>query len=75
MNNSYILTMNQSLINKMIDKCLKSYGNEPFLLIETDYNCLYKRIRRKQEQDSTADLYEIINDVVYDYLTDNGQHW
>ncbi|WP_313798397.1 YqzH family protein [Cytobacillus sp.] len=63
--------MNRKLILKMVQNCLKQYNEEGDSLtinsrtFEEIYN---KIVAAKKEED---DLHDIVNDVVYGYITDS----
>lgn len=57
--------MEKKLIYKMIRQCFQQYEHEAS---EEDYEKLYKRVVEEVEEAEVA-LYELINDVVYEYLT------
>jgi hypothetical protein len=58
--------MEKKLIYKMIRQCFQQYEHEAS---EEDYQKLYDRIIEKKTQEEPITLYELINDVVYEYLT------
>ncbi|KAA0550383.1 hypothetical protein FZW96_03330 [Bacillus sp. BGMRC 2118] len=62
--------MDRTLIEKMIRNCLYQYQHtiESVPLSKEDYTELYERIMMIHRQDHT-DINEIIQDVVYEYLT------
>lgn len=57
--------MEKKLIYKMIRQCFQQYEHEAS---EEDYEKLYERVVKEAEEAQVA-LYELINDVVYEYLT------
>ncbi|MGG5253707.1 YqzH family protein [Neobacillus sp. SM06] len=63
--------MDKRLIEKMIQNCLKQYDSDretlPVGLREMDK--LYSQIYAVKAAEPEADLYEIVNDVVYEFLT------
>ncbi|XJZ26124.1 YqzH family protein [Bacillota bacterium Lsc_1132] len=63
--------MDKRLIEKMIKNCFKQYDSDreflPINLKEMDQ--LYNRIYTAKAAEPEADLYEIVNDVVYEFLT------
>ncbi|MBM7701634.1 YqzH family protein [Metabacillus iocasae] len=67
--------MDRLLIQKMLLNCLSHYGHESISLTTSEHHHLYDKVIEKKQLESSNDLYEIINDVVYDYLTDNGSIW
>ncbi|MEH7308265.1 YqzH family protein [Neobacillus drentensis] len=62
--------MDKKLVVKMIKNCFKQYYEADSMPIgEKDLEELTKRIFQLKEEEPTADLYEVINDTVYEYLT------
>lgn len=62
--------MEKKLIVKMIKKCFKQYCEADSLPIsEEELEELTQRILLAKEKEQTADLYELINDAVYEFLT------
>jgi hypothetical protein len=63
--------MEKTLINKMIRNCLTQYGYgaASVPLSEQDYENLSDKILTIKAQETSEDLYAIIHDVVYEYLT------
>ncbi|CAH2716363.1 hypothetical protein BACCIP111895_03548 [Neobacillus rhizosphaerae] len=62
--------MEKKLINKMIVNCFKQYYESDSMPIgEKDLEELTKRIFQIKEEEPTADLYEVVNDIVYEFLT------
>lgn len=61
--------MEITLLKKMIRNCLAQYGYEADPLSEKDYEHLSDRILAIKSQEPTEDLYAIIHDVVYEYIT------
>ncbi|WP_456278413.1 YqzH family protein [Bacillus sp. AK128] len=66
--------MEKPLIEKMIRNCLYQYQHtdESIPLSENDYSYLYERVLTIYKS-SKGDLHEIIEDVVYGYLTNNEE--
>jgi ATP-dependent RNA circularization protein (DNA/RNA ligase family) len=58
--------MEKKLIYKMIRQCFQQYEHEAS---EADYEKLYERILEELGEEEQIPLYELINDVVYEYLT------
>ncbi|MCM3599686.1 YqzH family protein [Robertmurraya korlensis] len=58
--------MEKKLIYKMIRQCFQQYEHEA---CEADYEKLYERIVEEQAQEEQVPLFELINDAVYEYLT------
>ncbi|PLS01662.1 YqzH family protein [Neobacillus cucumis] len=62
--------MDKKLVVKMIKNCFKQYYETDSIPIgEQDLNLLTNRILQWKEDEPTADLYEVVNDVVYEFLT------
>ncbi|MDP4162163.1 MAG: YqzH family protein [Bacillota bacterium] len=63
--------MDKKLIFKMIQNCFKQYyqNNENLPLSERDYEELYNQITQLKARHPEAELYEIINDSVYEFIT------
>jgi hypothetical protein len=67
--------MDTLFIQKMILTYFSHYGHPSITLTTCEQQTLYNEVIMKKQLDPTSDLYEIVNDVVYDYLTDNGNPW
>ncbi|WP_433958652.1 YqzH family protein [Cytobacillus horneckiae] len=65
--------MDKRLIYKMVQNCLKQYMEEPSSLkMDSDaFAEIYIKIKTSQNEDLDSDLNEIIDDVVYGYVTDS----
>jgi YqzH-like protein len=63
--------MEKKLIIKMIKNCFKQYYSEIDLLPMTsgDLEELADRIIQMKADQPTVDLYEAVNDTVYEFLT------
>jgi hypothetical protein len=63
--------MDKKFIYKMIKNVFKQYyqQGETLPLTEDDYSRLYEEIVALKEKEVAADLYDIINDVVYEFLS------
>ncbi|MBV7507227.1 hypothetical protein KW850_18345 [Bacillus sp. sid0103] len=62
--------MDKKLVVKMIKNCFKQYYEADSMPIgEKDLEEITKRIFQLKEEEPTADLYEVINDTVYEFLT------
>ncbi|WP_035429461.1 YqzH family protein [Bacillus sp. UNC322MFChir4.1] len=59
--------MNEKLIEKMITKSFQQYQCAPTL--QEDYKMLIERIQNILSSNTEVDLYEAIEDVVYEYIT------
>jgi hypothetical protein len=62
--------MEKKLVVKMINNCFKQYYETDSIPIsEQELEQLINRILQWKEDEPAADLYEIVNDVIYEYLT------
>jgi hypothetical protein len=62
--------MEKKLIKKMILNCFKQYYEaDPIPLNEKDMGKLIEEILKTKEEEPYADLYEVINDRVYEFLS------
>ncbi len=63
--------MDKRLIEKMIKNCLKQYDSDREMLPigSKKMDQLYNRIHEAKAMEPEADLHEIVNDVVYEFLT------
>lgn len=62
--------MDKKLIEKMIKNCFKQYYEpEAAPIGPHDLQVLAKRILKAKEEEPAADIYELVNDVVYEFLT------
>ncbi|WP_462412116.1 YqzH family protein [Neobacillus sp. Marseille-QA0830] len=62
--------MEKKLITKMILTCFKQYGEADSAPIgEKELDELTRQILLTKQQDPAADLYEVVNDKVYEFLT------
>lgn len=64
-------TMEKKLIIKMIRNCFKQYYSEADSLpmSSNDLEALADRIIQIKVEEPTVDLYEAVNDTVYEFLT------
>jgi hypothetical protein len=63
--------MDKKLVVKMIKNCFKQYYETGTMPIgDNDLEKLSKQILQTKAEEPTADLYEIVNDTVYEYLAD-----
>jgi len=58
--------MEKKLVYKRLRQCFQQYEHEAS---EEDYEKLYERIIEEQAKEEQIPLYELINDVIYEYLT------
>ncbi|SFA97430.1 MULTISPECIES: YqzH family protein [unclassified Bacillus (in: firmicutes)] len=63
--------MDKKFIYKMIENIFKQYyqHGENLPLNKSDYDRLYEEILTVKATETDADLYDIINDVVYEFLS------
>jgi hypothetical protein len=62
--------MEKKLIRKMILNCFKQYYEaDPIPLSDNEMEELIREILNAKEEEPTADLYEVINDQVYEFLS------
>jgi hypothetical protein len=64
--------MEEKFIKKMIRNYFYQYNhdNDSIPLTEREYEQLYEAIiRRKELEKDKGDIHDIVNDVIYDYLT------
>ncbi|UQD52642.1 hypothetical protein C0971_11850 [Bacillus methanolicus] len=64
--------MEEKFVMKMIENCFKQYGHsrESLPLSEDDCERLYQKVMDLIEEEPLGNLYTIVNDVVYEYLTE-----
>lgn len=67
--------MEEKLLIKMIEKCFQQYGrnliNNP--LDEEEMKELIRELVRQQQVDSSSEWFEMIEDIVYEYVTNQGK--
>lgn len=62
--------MEKKLVVKMIKNCFKQYyGGDSMPVSEQDLEVLTHRILQFKKEEPQADLYEVVNDLVYEFLT------
>ena len=63
--------MEKKLIIKMIKNCFKQYYSdiESLPVSEEDLEELADQIIQQQREQSSVELYEVVNDTVYEFLT------
>jgi hypothetical protein len=63
--------MNEKFVRKMIRNCFYQYNHteDTVPLSETDYELLLRKVLVLQKEANNTDLHEIVEDVVYEYLT------
>lgn len=63
--------MERKLVEKMITNCFKQYyEGDTAPISERDLERLAERIYLLKKEDPKADLFEVVNDAVYEFLTD-----
>jgi len=63
--------MEKKLVIKMVKNCFKQYYEADSTPIsEKDLEELVNRVFQIKEEEPTADLIDVVNDVVYEFLTD-----
>ncbi|MBS4191136.1 hypothetical protein KHA94_13180 [Bacillus sp. FJAT-49705] len=62
--------MDKKFIFKMIQSCLKQY-NESVSFGSVEFEEMYQKINLMKESEKESDLHDIVNDVVYGYITDS----
>jgi hypothetical protein len=69
--------VNKKLIFKMIQKGFVQYNHPPesLPLTEQDYEELFEAVCSRVQNEAESDLHDIIQDLVYDYLTEKGAPW
>ncbi|MBT2754824.1 hypothetical protein J7E71_02530 [Mesobacillus foraminis] len=63
--------MDKKLIQKMVKNCFLQYSSgdeEAVTLSEEEFEMMYSKILQMKMRDPNVDLYEIVHDVVYDFL-------
>ncbi|MCM3766472.1 MULTISPECIES: YqzH family protein [Bacillaceae] len=64
------MVMEKKLVVKMIKNCFKQYYRGDSLPVDDqEMEELVKRILQTKHEEPAADLYEVVNDMVYEYLT------
>ncbi|MGG3470876.1 YqzH family protein [Neobacillus pocheonensis] len=62
--------MEKKLVVKMIKNCFKQYYEADSIPVdEKDLEVLVNRVLQTKEEESNADLFELVNDAVYEFLT------
>ncbi|WP_078379941.1 YqzH family protein [Sutcliffiella halmapala] len=63
--------MEKKLLKKMIRNGFIQYRHDPesVPLSDDDYERLVGEVAEKLNEDTTAEVFEVINDVVYEYLS------
>ncbi|CAM3797238.1 YqzH family protein [Mesobacillus zeae] len=67
--------MDRSYIEKMVRKCFLqySYERDSMPLSGEDLEKIFGKIEKTRGEDPGADLIDIINDAVYEYLSNQGR--
>ncbi len=63
--------MNKLLLQKMIQKALNQYQLESNMLSSNDIDELTTKIINLKKHHPSNELYDIVQDVVYGYVTDS----
>ncbi|MBU8879241.1 hypothetical protein BGM26_09625 [Bacillus sp. FJAT-29790] len=64
--------MDRKLIFKMVENCLKQYNqNGLFSADSKEYDEIYHKILALKSKEKESTLHDIVNDVVYGFLTDS----
>ncbi|MET3696228.1 YqzH-like protein [Bacillus oleivorans] len=66
--------MDKKFIYKMIDDALIPYisGVDGWEIRDEDYEIMYDRIIERKTQANANELYELVEDVVYEYITSDA---
>lgn len=63
--------MDKKFVVKMIKNCFKQYYEADATPIgDKDLEELVERILQMKKEDPAADLYEVVNDTVYEFLAE-----
>ncbi|MEH7441795.1 YqzH family protein [Bacillus sp. JJ1122] len=61
--------MDKKLLRKMVQKCFVQYRHDESLPFdEAEFEEIYTKISEQKNQEPEADLHDIINDAVYEFL-------
>lgn len=65
--------MDKKLIFKMVQNCLKQYNKDhhSLPLKSKEFEDIYHKIISIKDSEKENDLHDIVNDVVYGYITDS----
>lgn len=62
--------MDKELIRKMLQKCFVQYRHEGSLpFSEAEFDEIHIKIVEQKKEEPEADLHDIINDAVYEFLS------
>lgn len=63
--------MDEKWLAKLVRNCLLQYGydTESFPLNDSEWRQLREKILSAKTNDEEMDMYEIVNDVIYEYIT------
>lgn len=66
--------LDKKFIYKMIDDALIPYisGVDGWEIRDEDYEIMYDRIIERKTQANANELYELVEDVVYEYITSDA---
>ncbi|MBL4954053.1 hypothetical protein JK635_17960 [Neobacillus sp. YIM B02564] len=63
--------MDKKFVVKMIQNCFKQYYEEDSIPIENqELEQLANRILSIKQEEPAINLYEVVNDIVYEFMTD-----
>ncbi len=63
------MCMEKKLIQKMVQKCFVQYRHDESLPFnQAEFEEIYEKIIEMKVEDPEADLHDIINDAVYEFL-------
>jgi len=63
--------LDEKWLKKLVQNCLRQYGRdtEAFPLTDSEWADLYQNIVLENETHPEMNVYEIVHDVVYEYMT------
>ncbi|WP_027407686.1 YqzH family protein [Anoxybacteroides tepidamans] len=63
--------MNEKWLKKFVRNCLLQYGRDvdEFPFTESEWADLSHKIILEKQKQPNSDLYEIVHDILYEYLT------
>ncbi|MBY0122495.1 YqzH family protein [Bacillus sp. S/N-304-OC-R1] len=62
--------MDRTFIYKMIQNCLKQY-NDTISIDSPEFEEMYNKINKMKYEEKETHLHDIVNDVVYGYITNS----
>ncbi|MBX9972928.1 YqzH family protein [Cytobacillus firmus] len=65
--------MNKKLIYKMVQNCLKQYNEDSHSISfeSREFTEIFNKVIEEKNKETDSELHEIVNDVVYGYITDS----